>query len=197
MPFIYLIMAAIFLLMLACFAIACFTVIFRLVRKTQGPPILSTWVALPLGCGTLIFIVLALFVGIPYLSQSLQSSPANFAEVFGTIPDAEIKNLQSELDAGLDFRTVLLAFDRSDAAWGKVMRFTGDRPSLSESDLVASQTSDGSAPSWWKGAPAWVKENVCTNRRVHSLEDINGWDDIVLIDCLSDGRIYVLAITID
>ncbi len=175
------------------------TALIALIRfsRKKKPIFKSYWFGIPFGFSIMPFLVLLSLIAVPWGLQKMRPAASDFDEVFGEKPSTEIKNLKSDLEPGLDSRAVYLAFDRSDAAWSEAMRLTGNRTSGQETDLVGSQVYQNVSPSWWQGGPKWLRKNGCANQRVHSLMNVNGWDDIVIIDCVSDQHIYVLAMSLD
>ena len=171
--------------------------LFRWFKKPADGKAGRHLVGVPLGCGFAPLVLLGSLLGISWLVQTMQPASSLFEEALGTKPTTAISNLKASVQPGFDSRAVYLAFDRSDAAWSEVMRISGNRVSRPHTDLIDSDVFLGNAPVWWHaGSPNFDKLG-CRNRKMHSLTDINGWNDLVFIDCVSDGRIYVLAHTID
>jgi hypothetical protein len=157
----------------------------------------SPWFLLPIGLGSGPFLAIILLISVPWACQAYRPASSDFGEAFGVAPGPEIKNLKGKTDPGFDSRYIYLAFDYSNEAWTKILDVSGNRPSLSKSDLVDSDVYRGGTPAWWNPASSWVGKNSCKTSRWHSMKDVNNWRDMVFIHCLSDGRIYVLASRID
>jgi hypothetical protein len=181
---------------LAGIALAISSLLFRR-WKTGKFAFKSGWVVVPFGCGIAPLLAIILLIVVPWACQTIRPASSDFEEAFGVAPGQEIKSLKGKTEPGFDSRYIYLAFDYSDEAWGSILRASGDRPSLPKSDLVDSDVFQGSTPDWWNPASPWVGKNVCKNSRFHSMMNVNGWNDMVFVHCLSDGRIYVLASSID
>jgi hypothetical protein len=157
----------------------------------------SGWFLVPMGCGTGPFVAIFLLIAIPWGCQTIRPASSDFEEAFGFAPGPEIKNLKGKTEPGIDSRRIYLAFDRSDAALETAYRLTAGRHSWRKSDMVDSLALYEKIPDWWRGASPWTKRNVCLESTHHEVDEHNGWGDIVIVNCRSDGRIYVLLSRID
>jgi hypothetical protein len=176
-------------------SIAFFALIIRLFMKRTAPAWKSWWVGGPLmlclpgiSMGILGFVILA--------TQTYRPASSDYNEVFGVAPTPSITNLRGLTEPGFDSRVIYLAFDYNDTAWSQIIGSGGFSPISDSSGLLISLG---------EGSPAWWRANNCADKvelerkadRERPRENGLLWDDLAVVRCKSDGKIYVLAGTID
>ncbi len=143
------------------------------------------------------FLLLAVSVGVPTLAI-LRPATSDFTEAFGWPPGPEFTNLRGETQAESDFRSIYLAFDGSPQARAALESKMAGAKEKHTTDFVDSLVDDeGTAPDWFKAGSELVSRRRCVNRKVREFDGWKDWDDFIVVDCLSDRHIYVLAASID
>lgn len=116
--------------------------------------------------------------------------PVLFERVFDRAADAEVTDLIGASDATNDAQHIFLGFRTS----GKTLsRLTNGLRSLAPDyarDKVPLPVAPMSVPSWWTA-------QHCPDRTVFGAENVRQWDEIVVVECRSDKRVYVEAIWIE
>jgi hypothetical protein len=166
------------------------------VRKTKSRAVWKGWVGVPLGCGCAPFLALTFLVVMGFASSAFRPSSWMFEEVFGVAPGTAITGLQGSTAPGFDSRDIYLSFDRTDAALRRLDGLMTSATRQPFNDLLDSDASQGDVPVWWR-ASSWVKGHDCPKQRYRGYENYKGWPDLVIVECLSDGHVYVLAHRID
>jgi hypothetical protein len=154
------------------------------------------WIGVPIGCGCLPFIFILVMFGFSWGVETFQSPASSYERVFKVHPDKAIRNLQADVESSFDSYYIYLAFGRSDVAWANVVELAGGGPSGPETAALDSIVSQG-VPAWFNAGSPWLKRNTCKDAKRYFVNNYKGWDDIVLVNCRSDGRIYVMAGSID
>lgn len=138
-----------------------------------------------------------LLLGLPRLVSRLTTRQIAFELAFGIWAPQGIGQFDAAVGRGFDFTTIFIALPDSPAARSLLNERFGQYPSGPESDLAGSLVDGGDAPDWWKGGPQWIGRNTCADRQGRELHDWREWSDVVIIDCRSDRRIYLLFNRID
>jgi hypothetical protein len=148
------------------------------------------WVGGPLGCALVPALLIALLLLGSSAWYAWRPASSALAEVLpGEHGD---RALRARTSAGLDSSSIIVEL-RYDPAWlteiGSAYAF---RPIDPDSALVASIGM--SDKGWWRilyeGADCPVERQV-------QRQDLEGWDDVVLVDCPRARRMFLIASNID
>lgn len=134
----------------------------------------------------------ALLLALPRIAGHLTSPERAFRQALGAPPPGLLTQLRAQADPGFGFTNLFVGFDSTPAARSWLVAQLGSAPRLPESDLAARLADGGDTPDWWHGAPAAAKRGQCLQRRAEELHGWNGWQRILLVDCNSDRRLYLL-----
>lgn len=149
------------------------------------------------GCAWAPFVLLASLVfGVPFLT-GVRPASADFEEGFGVPAGSEIRNLRGKTEAGVDARTIYLAFDNTPDAREAIVGRLPTANRVPQTDRLDSDLFSGNAPSWFKAGATGMAEGACLKRKLDEFHDALGWDDVIVVQCASDQRIYVLFSNID
>ncbi len=162
-------------------------------QKTGGfrlPLVIAGCASLPFGG------LLALLFVVPAI-QAWRPAAWDFEEGFGWAPGPEIQHLRGRTDAGVDSRTIYIAFDGTPPARNELIKRLRGSIAAAENDGLDSDIYGGNAPSWFNAASPWVKRHSCTRREYSGIANWNAWHEVVIVDCRSDGRIYAMFQSID
>jgi hypothetical protein len=162
------------------------------VTKTATPGRRKLWIGLPFVLGLLP----ALIVFAPVMAASVFDSvrPASWAfeDVFGAPPVAQ-SGLRARTDSGFDSRRVYLAVERTSEASAQISQYVADQSSISASDMADSVALAGDAPDWWRAGRPSITEKSCADVIQSHFVDIGDWANLIIADCPSQKRIFVLA----
>jgi hypothetical protein len=166
----------------------------RLFMEDTKPAWRSWWVG-----GPLMFCLPEIAMGILgfviWGAQTYRPASSDYSEVFGVAPAANITNLRGLTEPGFDSRVIYLAFDHNDPAWSAIIGRGGFSPIPGSSALLISLGGDG--PAWWRANSC--ADSVKLERQYDPERPSEDplWDDLAVVHCKSDGKIYVLAGSID
>ena len=155
------------------------------------------WTGVPLGCGCAPLLVLGALIGLPWTWDSVRPASGDYEEALGAMPPASVTGLDGKTRPGFDSRAVYLGFDRTPAARTALDRQLAGATRGPDTDLIDSGAFGGDVPDWWHAAHGWVGHHDCSDVRHTPFVDFRGWDDIVIADCPSRKRIFVLASRVD
>lgn len=172
------------------FAIA--AAILMRVTKTATPQRRKLWIGLPFALG----LIPAVFAFAPLIAASIYHSirPASWAfeDVFGTPPAAQ-SGLRAKTDSGFDSVRIYLAVERTSEASAQISQHITDRTPIPASDMADSIASAGDAPDWWRAGRSELKKRGCADVVESHYVDIGEWTNLIIADCPSQQRIFVLA----
>ena len=141
------------------------------------------------GCVAILVGLVVLLIASPAIIAAVQPASSDYAEVFGVEPGPAITNLKGSSGGGFDYRRAFLAFDRTDAALAEILARGPVTPADPASARVGMAVDDG--PEWWK--TAWT----CPNRVQRIVGGQADWDEVTVVECPTERRVYVLASNID
>lgn len=162
-----------------------------IVRGNRRGSAWKLWVGVPFGCAFAPALLIALLLGLTTAWNAWRPASSAFAEILPEEP-ADLA-LRADTSAGLDSASILLEL-RYDRAWlAQAKDYYRFRLIDPDSALIDSlRFSD--APSWWQIVSDHKK---CPAERRWVREDLEGWDDVALVECPKAGRLFLLGSAID
>ncbi len=172
------------------FAIGAATIL--AVTKSGTPLRRKLWIGLPFALG----LVPAIIVFAPIMAASAYHGlrPASWAyqDVFGA-PPAAPSGLRASTEAGFGSARIYLSVDRTAAASAQISQHVAERATIPDSDMADSVAAAGDAPDWWRaGRPGRAQKSCVDVVQLHFV-DIGQWANLIIADCPSQQRIFILA----
>jgi hypothetical protein len=162
-------------------------------RKTATPRRRKLWIGVPAILGLLPAIVVFAPMMATTAYNGLRPDSWAYEDVFGSSPAAQAA-LQSATRSGFDTTRIYIAVDRTSEASAQISQFVSERSPIDNSDMADSIASDGDAPDWWRAGRNIAKKRVCADVIQSHFVDVGEWTNLIIADCPSQKRIFVLAI---